>query len=408
MSLISRAVGNKLSIFNNYQTPQNSFFGSTSVTALSGERVDEGTALGISAVMGAVSLLADSVASMTLKAFKLDGNGNRFGVSLPQVLANPDPQSTSFELVHQMMTSLALHGNAYVHIDRDYRGNAIALIPLHPYQIQVLSNADQTGRIYKLRGTELNTEDVLHIRWFAPPQALLGISPLIASKSTIGLSLAMNRHLEQFYAEGATPSSVIETGAKELTPDQARVIRDNFEASHRRHRRVAVLSSGMSWKPVNASASDQQMIELRESVIRDVARAFRIPTHLLAAMGDNQTYTSTEMAGMNFLTYSIAPYLRRLELAFSQIIEPGLDVVFDTSTLLRSDALSRAKVNMAHVAMGARTPNEVRQLEGFERSTSPGMDEFHQSLAGNTVAGGELAPLGTDGQKQTPVLGILD
>jgi len=391
--------------FNNYVSPLSQLYGQTSMTSAAGERIDEWTALGVSAVLGAVSLLADTVASMPLRAFEIDKTGKRIMRSLPDVIANPDPESNTYELIHQIVASLALHGNAYVKIDRDRAGNMIGLVPLHPYQMQVLPTGDMTGRRYLHLGNEMDRQDMLHLRWFTPPQSLVGISPLNQTRNLVGLAIAMDRHLAQFYGEGATPSSVLETDQK-LTLDQARIIQGTWEATHRRHRKPAVLSDGLKWRPITTSAADQQMIQTREQLIRDIARVFRIPSHLIMASGDNQTYQNVEQASLNFLTHTIAPWLRRIEIAMSQILDVGTDVAFDTSVLLRVDALTRAKVNELNIKMGARTPNEVRQIEGMEPYT--GGDTFNQALQGNVLAGGALPSLGIDEDPSAPMMGVLE
>lgn len=405
MSLIKRSgIIGRYPQFNNYVAPLSQLYGQTNVTSAAGERIDEWTALGVSAVLGAASLLADSVASLPMRGFKIV-NGNRVAIPLPDIINNPDPESNSFELIHQTMASLALHGNAYIHIDRNRNGKAIGLVPLHPYQMQVLPTGDQIGRKYLHLGNEIDAQDLLHIRWFTPPQSLVGVSPMIQNRNLIGIAIAMDRHISQFYGEGATPSGILET-AQKLTLDQARTIQGTWEATHRRHRRPAVLSDGLTYKPITTSAADAQMIQTREQLIRDIARIFRIPSHLIGATGDNQTYQNVEQASINFLTHTISPWLRRLEVAFSRLLPEGTDVVFDTATLLRTDALTKAQVNKINVQMGARTPNEVRNLDGFE--SYEGGDVFHQAFQGTAIAGGDLPALGEDADASTPIMGLID
>jgi HK97 family phage portal protein len=407
MSILRRGVGDvtgRYPQFNNYVAPLSQLYGQTTITSSAGERIDEWTALGVSSVLSAVSLLADSVASLPLRGYEIDPAGNRKSVPVPQLIADPDPASgtNSFEFVHTVMASLVLHGNAYIHIDRDKSGTPIGLVPLHPYQMQVLPTGDQISRRYLHLGNEMDAENVLHIRTFTPPQSLVGVSPLIQSRNLVGLSLAMDRHLSQFYGEGATPSGVLETDSK-LTLDQARVIQGTWESTHRRHRRPAVMSDGLKFKPITTSAADAQMIESREQLIRDIARIYRIPSHLIGATGDNQTYQNVEQASLNFLIFTITPWLRRLEIAFSKILAPNVDVVFDTSVLLRTDALTRARVSQMQIAMGALTPNEARQTEGYEPYV--GGDDFHQALPGQTTTDAPAA--GTDNDKSVPVMGVL-
>jgi HK97 family phage portal protein len=405
MSLIKRAgIVGRYPQFNNYVAPLSQLYGQTNITSAAGERIDEWTALGVSAVLGSVSLLADTVASLPLRAYRTT-NGKRESIPLPEIIANPDPESNSYELIHQTMASLALHGNAYIHIDRDRSGNEIGLVPLHPYQMQVLPTGDQIGRKYLHLGNPIDAQDLIHIRWFTPPQSLVGVSPMIQNRNLIGIALAMDRHISQFYAEGATPSSVLETDQK-LTLDQARTIQGTWESTHRRHRRPAVLSDGLKWRPVTTSAADQQMIQTREQLIRDIARIFRIPSHLIGASGDNQTYQNVEQASLNFLVHTIMPWLRRLEVAFSRLLPPGTDVAFDTAALLRTDALTRAEVGKILVSTGQRSPNELRNLDGFE--SYEGGDVFNQAFQGTALAGGELPPLGTDSDPSTPVMGVIE
>jgi len=391
--------------FNNYVSPLSQLYGQTSMTSAAGERIDEWTSLGVSVVLGCVALLADSVASMPLRAYRIDKSGQRVMIDLPDVLADTDPESNTYELIHQMMASMALHGNSYIKIDRDRTGQMIGLVPLHPYQMQVLPTGDMTGRRYLHLGNEMNREDILHQRWFTPPQSLVGISPLNQTRNLIGLAIAMDRHLAQFYGEGATPSSILETDQK-LNLEQARVIQATWESTHRRHRKPAVLSDGLKWRPITTSAADSEMTKTREQIIRDISRIFRVPSHLIGASGDNQTYQNVEQASLNFLTHTIAPWIRRIEISISKILDPGVDVAFDTSTLLRVDALTRARVNMINVSMGARTPNEVRQIEGME--PFEGGDSFNQALAGNVTAGGQNPSLGQDADPSAPVMGVLE
>jgi HK97 family phage portal protein len=405
MSIIKRGLTGRYPQYNNYVAPLSQLYGQTNITSAAGERIDEWSAFGVSAVISAISLLADSVASMPLRTFKIV-DGKRVAVPMPEIIKQPDIDSNEYELVHQIVASMALHGNAYVHLDRDKRGEIIGLVPLHVYQMQVLPTGDQTGRKYLHLGNEIPAEDLIHLRWFTPPQSLVGVSPLIQSRNLIGLAMAMDRHLGQFYAEGATPSSILETDQK-LTNEQAQIIRNTWEATHKRHRRPAVLSDGLKWKPITTSAADNEMIATREQLIRDIARVFRIPAHLiLASGGDTQTYQNVEQASLNFLTHTITPWIRRVEIGLSKVLPNGTDIAFDTSSLLRTDALTRAKVNMLNVQIGARTPNEVRQIEGLEPYV--GGDVFNQALAGTVTAGGDTQSLGNDSDTSIPLMGVIE
>lgn len=385
MSLIRRGVETRAAAntFTQTYNPLNALYGQTSLWSSAGERVDEVTALGIASVLSCVSLLADSVATMPLRCSVMQNNGLRKPVPVPDVLADPDPASTNrFELIHSTMVSLALHGNGYILISRDGSGKPVGLTPLHPYQMNVMANKDGSGRTYLHLGHEIPTEDILHIRWFTPPQSLVGISPLLQQRTIMGLALATDRYLSQWYGEGATPSGVLQSD-KPVTAEQARLLRETWEGSQRKHRRPAILSDGLKWQPITVSAVDMDFNNTADAIRAEVGRIFRVPSHLLNIKGDGQTYQNVEAASLNFLVYTLQPWITRLEIAFSQILPFGVDVEFDPSSLLRLDATTRARVDQTKVMTGVRTPNEIRLAEGLEPYV--GGDKFIQVLPGAPV-----------------------
>lgn len=385
--------------FNSYLSSLSSIYGQSPMANNAGEAVDEWSALGVSTVLGCVSLLADTTASMNLRTYEWTGT-KKILCPLPEVLANPDPESNTYELIHQMVASMALHGNSYTLLTRDRRSDeVIGLLPLHPYQMQVLPDDNQSRRRYMHLGNDIASDDMLHQRWFTPPQSLVGISPLNQNRNLVGLSLALDRFVAQFYGEGGTPSGVL-SFPNRVTPENAQILSQTWSSSHRKHRKIAVLDQGGKFEPIHISAADQQLIQMREQIVRDIARVFRIPSHLIGATGDNQTYQNVEQASLNFLTHTMQPWLRRLESNLTKVLPAGISVEFDTSSLLRSDALTRAKYNQLHINMGAITPNEVRLVEG--RDPYEGGDVFNQSMMGKTTAGGELPSLGTDDGPDLP------
>ena len=141
-------------------------------------------------------------------------------------------------------------------------------------------------------------------------------------------------------------------------------------------------------------------------LVGDIARVFRIPAHMLGVKGDGQTYQNVEQASLNFLTHTVQPWLRRIEVLLSRLLPDGQEFVFDTSALLRLDATTKARVDQTYVMMGAKSPNEVRQGLGLE--PYDGGDAFNQALAGSVTAGGSFAPsLGEDSDPSAPVLGVV-
>jgi HK97 family phage portal protein len=360
----------------------------------SGEIVNETNAFAQSAVLACVTLLADSIASMPLELTRERG-GRIERLPTPSVLRQPNERQTMFDFVHQTVTTLALHGNAYIYAPRGTNGIPVELVNIHPQLVQDVSDVD--GYDYKVRGEFYTRDQIRSIHWLMLPNRRRGISPLEAQRNTIGMGIAMDRFLAQFYGDGATPSSVLETD-QNITPQQAELTRSTWEDSHQKRRRPAVLTGGLKWRPITTSAADMQMLEHREAVIRDIARAYRIPLHLIAGVGGaNQTYQNVESAGVSFVRYTLLPWIARIENAVSAMLPVTQKIRFNTSEFERADIMTRVRAQQVQIASGTLTPNEAREMEN--REPYEGGDQFVLNLAGapmSGISGGDLPLLGTD------------
>lgn len=364
----------------------------------SGEIVTETTAFASTAVMSAVSLLADSVAAMPLHLSRVRG-GRLERLPSPSVLVRPNQTQTMFEFIHQVMLSLALHGCAYIYAPRRPGELPAEMRVIHPNLIKRQWLSDDGTGWYLIGDTEHSSSDIKAVHWLLMPNQYRAISPLEALRNTIGTSIAMDRFLAQFYGEGATPSSVLETDAT-ITVEQANILRDTWADAHTRRRKPAVLTGGLRWKSVTVSAADAQMIEHREAIVRDIARAYRIPLNMInASGGDSQTYQNVEQAGINFVRYTLLPFMRRIEDAISEMLPLTQRVRFDASEFERADLTTRVRAQQTQIMSGTLTPNEAREQEN--REPYEGGDQFIMGIAGAPIAGvtgGDLPTLGTDAQ----------
>ncbi|CAB4135013.1 COG4695 Phage-related protein [uncultured Caudovirales phage] len=363
-----------------------------------GEVVTQDTAFTSTAIMSAITLLADSVAMMPLYPYKEVGSRLE-RLPMPLVLRKPNAEQTMFDFVHQTIATLAVHGTVFIYAPRE-GGQLIEMRNIHPDRVAI--TLDENGeRQYEIIGSkEVYSSDVIkQIDWLRFPNQSRGVSPLESLRQTIGTSLAIDRFLAQFYGDGATPSSVLETD-NNLSPEAAEVLRNTWFDTHYKSRKPAVLTGGLKWRSVTVSASDMDTINHREAIVRDIARAYRIPLHMInGSGGDSQTYQNVESAGINFLRHTLMPYCKRLEDCISELLPPQEKVRFDTNEIARADQLTRVRAQQTMIMSGTLTPNEARQIEG--REPYEGGDQFILGIAGAPVAGvegGDLPTLGTDGQ----------
>jgi len=351
-----------------------------------GEKVNEMSALGISTVFSAISLIADSIALLPVKTLRYDGQKTIY-TDKPKFLEKPNVglDLSMFSLIHQTITSLAMHGNAFILVDKDRQGRPIQLTPVHPEKVKVeMDNGMKTYMLMSKKGSferKITSDNMLHFVWYSYPGNLIGVSPLRTNSNTYGLALAMERHIAQFYGQGGTPSSVLETD-RDLTAEQANVLKETWIMNHNRNRKPAVLTGGLKWKAISASAGSE-LIDAREQIVNEIARVFRIPAHLLLSKDASNVYSNIESNGLAFIRHTLLPWIRRIEDGLSSLLPGKQFVKLDTDEYSRGDQLSRVRSYQVAISSGVMTPNEARSkmdLEPYE-----GGDKFYIGLQGALI-----------------------
>lgn len=346
------------------QIDPNQITGRTHFNNYAGELVNESTAFATSAMTAAVTLLADSIATMPLDLYRDRGDRYEKGTR-PQILIRPNDNQLIFEFIHQTIITLAIHGVAFIYAPRNDAGFPIEMRNIHPNKVKIHAS-ELDVRTYEIGKKIFTTDEIIQINWLVFPQQLRGVSPLETLRNSAGTIMAIDRFLAGFYGDGATPSSVLETDGQ-ITTEQAKILRDSWEDAHWKRRRPAVLTGGLKWRPITASASDMDTMQHRESLVRDIARAYRIPLHLmLGTGGDNQTYQNIESAGINFVRHTLLPWMRRVEDALSELFPYPITVRFNADELQRADRFTRVKSQQIQILSGTLSPNEARQEEGRE------------------------------------------
>ena len=141
-------------LFRSRDKPQNRttgsaysfFFGSSSA----GKRVNERSAMQMTAVYSCVRILAEAVAGLPLHLYRYkEDGGKEKAIDHPLYLLlhdEPNPEMSSFVFRETLMTHLLLWGNAYAQIIRNGKGEVIALYPLMPDRMTV--DRDSKGQLY--------------------------------------------------------------------------------------------------------------------------------------------------------------------------------------------------------------------------------------------------------------------
>ena len=376
-------------LFRSRDAPRNSTSGSAyrffMGNSTSGKRVNERSAMQMTAVYSCVRILSEAVAGLPLHLYQYtDKSSKEKAVDNPLYFLlhdEPNTEMTSFVFRETLMTHLLLWGNAYSQIIRNGKGEAVGLYPLMPDRMTV--GRDEKGRLYyeymvsnddaktlKDGMVRLSPYDVLHIPGLGF-DGLVGYSPIAMAKNAIGLAIAAEEYGSKFYANGATPSGILEYPGTVKEPDKVRESWNaGFGGSSNAHK-IAVLEEGMKYTPISISPNEAQFLETRKFQINEIARIFRVPPHMVGDL-EKSSFSNIEQQSLEFVKYTLEPWLVRWEQAMQRSLIPQDDkskyfIKFNVDGLLRGDYQSRMQGYATARQNGWMSANDIRELENLDR-----------------------------------------
>ena len=373
--------------------------------------VSDTRAMQVSAVFSCVRLISECIGSLPLTVYRRLPNGQREPAPdhwLSQLLREPNDLMTGQEWQETVAAQLASWGNAYSRVARSDGGRPTELWPLRPNSMDVQRNGFGP-LVYEYTSEALGTQkwgslDVLHVRGFGQ-EGLKGLSPLGFARESMSIAVSAEEYAARFYANGGKPSGVAEVD-QILKPEQRaalkELIADQTGRNAAESQGVLLLEGGAKYKPISIPPEDAQMLGTRSFQIAEIARFFRVPLFLLMDETKNTSWGSgLEQQNLAFLTYTLRPYLVRIERAISRWLlsrEERAEYFceFNVEGLLRADSKARAEFYSTMVQNGLMSRNEVRTKENLPRVE--GADALTAQV--------NLAPLGQLGEGESNGTGM--
>jgi HK97 family phage portal protein len=345
--------------------------------APSGIEVTPDSAIRMSTVYACVRLLGDTISSLPLGAYVRRGRNRISYISAfgeqPEWINKPNPEATRLEFFEQVISSLNIHGNAFILTVRDDMDEVRELYCVHPEDIRIERPGPGEPIIYKMRDSVgaysriLTSKEMLHIPMFRLPGSLYGLGPIAAARLTIGAAMAADTYAAAYFGNAANPGGVIEV-PNELTEEQASDIGRDWNITHTgpyRAGKIGILSGGATFRPLTLNAQDAQLLEARRFNVEDIARLFRVPISLLGhPVAGSMSFASVEAQNLSFVQHSLRPLLERLEQALSGLLpETEGFIKFNLDALLRGTTLERFDAYTKGLREGFLSLNDVRSVE---------------------------------------------
>lgn len=341
--------------------------------------VNRDSAFAQSAVQACVTLLAESVAQLPCELYRRGNNGQRERATdhpLYDIIHNqPNKKDTIFEFNEQKQGYLGIDGNSYSIIERDGKGYVTELIPVKPNKIQVLKGPDGLPYYNLIDHNEIIPMHMMHHVKAFSFDGYIGVSPLQTNADVIGLGIAVDQHAAQVFANGTTMSGVIErpSDVKAIeSQEKVDAILNKWREKHSGVRNafsVALLQEGMTYKQLAMDNEKAQLLQSRQYGVIEVCRLYKVPPHMIQSL-DKATFSNIEHQGLQFVIYTLLPWLKRHESAMMRdLLLPSerkdLYIEFNVSGLLRGDQKARYESYAIGRQWGWLSVNDIRRMENL-------------------------------------------
>ncbi len=303
------------------------------------------------------SLLANAVSTLPIVVYR---QGAPEPLPLPPVLQRPAAGMSRPDWLHAAMRSLLLAGNCYGLI-ADRAGSG-----MRPTQVELVDPSLVTasvmpdGRVeWRYRGTPVDRADLWHIPAYPVAGSPVGLSPVTHAAATIGLGLSADRFSAQFFTDGASPVGLLRTDQR-LDEQTANAAKDRLIRSTRGKREPLVLGSGLSFDAIQLSPEDAALLASQKFTVQQVARLYNVPPEMIGGeSGSSMTYSNTEARALDFVKFTLRPWIIKVETALSDLLPRGQYVRFNLDGLLRGTARERYQAHEIGLHAGFLTVNEV-------------------------------------------------
>lgn len=327
----------------------------------------------IAAVHACCRLIAQSQAMLPFHAHRRLADGSERAPDHPlDAILNraPNGRMSSFEFKRTLTYSAVMRGNGYAQIIGGARGEVEQLVPLHPDRVK--AELLPTGRV-RYEVTEDNgarhflpQEEIFHLRGIST-DGLLGVDPLTWFRVQFGLAASAEDYARRFF-DNDTQTAIALMHDGSPNPEQREEFKRSWQSAQagaNRHK-AAVLWGGWKIQNLGVEPRNAQMLESRKLSVTEIARIFGVPPHLIADL-DRATFSNIEHQGLEFVIYSLMPWLVAWEQAVARqlIGEPDIYAEHNVSALLRGDTKTRYETYAIAINWGIMSPNDARRLENM-------------------------------------------
>ena len=355
------------------------WFGGT--RTVSGERVNEETAMGLSAWFGAIRAISEDVAKLDLIIYNRLPNGGKERATAHPLFSilhdSPNPDMSSMTFRETILQHALGWGNGYAEIVSNNGGRVSALWIIDPSSVIVKR---EPNLFYEVQPPDsgkviIPADRMFHIHGLGP-DGFTGYNLTRLAREAVGAAIAAQKFGAAFFGNGASAGSVLEHPSK-LSDTALTNLRRSWQSRHGgagKAMGLAILEEGMKYQQYGVPPENAQFIETQQFNVEDVARWFRIPPHKIQHLL-RATFANIEHQAIEYVGDTLLPWMKRYEQEVDRKLLGGDRQFFAehlVDSLLRADTKSRNESHKIAIESGWKSRNEVRIEEN--KNPLPGLD----------------------------------
>jgi HK97 family phage portal protein len=348
--------------------------GSDSAT---GVTISPRTMLQISAVWACVRLIAETIATLPLSIYERTGaSGKRLAQQHPlySVLHDvPNSDATAAVFWEAMISAMLLRGAGRAE-KLIFNGRLVGLVFLNPDRLTPHKRQGNVVQEWHYTDDNGTRRIILAARvWTIPGFSLdgkNGVSVVQYGSAVFGQAIAADKAAGKVFRNGAL-QNIYYTFKEFLKQEKRDEFRENIMGLLQ-NGQTPLLEGGIDVKALSINPKDVQLLESRGWSVEEICRWFRTPPWMVGHTEKSTSWgTGIEQQMIGFLTFTLAPWLRRIEQAISKdLLTPAERTryypKFAVEGLLRADSAGRAAFYGVMVDKGIYTRDQVRELEDQE------------------------------------------
>jgi HK97 family phage portal protein len=346
----------------------------------SGVAVNGFSALTNCALWQGINIIAGDIGQVPFKLMRDDFNEQPDHPASRILNIKPNELQTPSVFKETLMQWALLWGNFVGWIIRDGIQPA-AVVPLRPdcvWPEVVVFNGTQLvvyhyNSPYSGTSYTFLSDDVIHVQGLTS-DGIWGYPLYIIGANTIGHGLALEKHGNRQFSNGARPSGVLKHPGK-MSPEARANLRSEWNAIHQgpdKSGAIAILWEQMDFQETQMSNIDAQWIEASKESAICIARLLNIPAYRLNVIDASSNRANLEEQNENYKQTTLTRHTNRINEEFCkklltrvQWLSGRWRLVPQFDTFLGPDIETKSNIATQLVINTIWNPNEARAFMGY-------------------------------------------